>query len=155
MPPSRGPSNESAANPPTTPLGDKSPIGDVTDLLERWPAIIRDLRSKSRNLEALIKSGIAPIDIQGTVITLKADNEWLLNKIQERNNVTILEDVIARYTGVTYTIRSVAEAAKRDSGSALREQIRDTTTNPLVRAAMNVFDADVVSIETPEQGETA
>ena len=154
-PPSRGPSNEPAANPPTTPLGDKSPIGDVTDLLERWPAIIRDLRSKSRNLEALIKSGIAPIDIQGTVITLKADNEWLLNKIQERNNVTILEDVIARYTGVTYTIRSVAEAAKRDSGSALREQIRDTTTNPLVRAAMNVFDADVVSIETPEQGETA
>ena len=154
-PPSRGPSNEPAANPPTTPLGDKSPIGDVTDLLERWPAIIRDLRSKSRNLEALIKSGIAPIDIQGTVITLKADNEWLLNKIQERNNVTILEEVIARYAGVSYTIRSVAEAAKRDSGSALREQIRDTTTNPLVRAAMNVFDADVVSIETPEQGETA
>ena len=153
-PPIRGPSNEPAPNPPTAPLGDKSPIGDVTDLLERWPAIIRDLRSKSRNLEALIKSGIAPIDIQGTVITLKADNEWLLNKIQERNNVTILEDVIARYTGVSYTIRSVAEAAKRDSGSALREQIRDTTTNPLVRAAMNVFDADVVSIETPEQGET-
>ncbi len=154
-PPSRGPSNEPPPNPPTTPLGDKSPIGDVTDLLERWPAIIRDLRSKSRNLEALIKSGIAPIDIQGTVITLKADNEWLLNKIQERNNVIILEEVIARYTGVSYTIRSVAEAAKRDSGSALREQIRDTTTNPLVRAAMNVFDADVVSIETPEQGETA
>ena len=141
--------------PASAPLGDRSPIGDVTDLLERWPAIIRDLRSKSRNLEALIKSGIAPIDIQGTVITLKADNEWLLNKIQERNNVIILEEVIARYTGVSYTIRSVAEAAKRDSGSALREQIRDTTTNPLVRAAMNVFDADVVSIETPDQGETA
>lgn len=154
-PPSRGPSTEPVTTPASAPLGDKSPIGDVTDLLERWPAIIRDLRSKSRNLEALIKSGIAPIDIQGTVITLKADNEWLLNKIQERNNVTILEEVIARYTGVTYTIRSVAEAAKRDSGSALREQIRDTTTNPLVRAAMNVFDADVVSIETPDQGETA
>jgi DNA polymerase-3 subunit gamma/tau len=154
-PPSRGPSTEPVTTPASAPLGDKSPIGDVTDLLERWPAIIRDLRSKSRNLEALIKSGIAPIDIQGTVITLKADNEWLLNKIQERNNVLILEEVIARYTGVTYTIRSVAEAAKRDSGSALREQIRDTTTNPLVRAAMNVFDADVVSIETPDQGETA
>jgi len=158
-PPSREQHNEPAPTPAPVParapLGDRSPIGDVTDLLERWPAIIRDLRSKSRNLEALIKSGIAPIDIQGTVITLKADNEWLLNKIQERNNVIILEEVIARYTGVSYTIRSVAEAAKRDSGSALREQIRDTTTNPLVRAAMNVFDADVVSIETPDQGETA
>jgi DNA polymerase-3 subunit gamma/tau len=161
-PPSHDPGNEPAPTPAPTPapvpasapLGDRSPLGDVTDLLERWPAIIRDLRSKSRNLEALIKSGIAPIDIQGTVITLKADNEWLLNKIQERNNVTILEEVIARYAGVSYTIRSVAEAAKRDSGSALREQIRDTTTNPLVRAAMNVFDADVVSIETPDQGET-
>ena len=161
-PPTHDPGNEPAPTPAPTPapvpasapLGDRSPLGDVTDLLERWPAIIRDLRSKSRNLEALIKSGIAPIDIQGTVITLKADNEWLLNKIQERNNVTILEEVIARYAGVSYTIRSVAEAAKRDSGSALREQIRDTTTNPLVRAAMNVFDADVVSIETPDQGET-
>ena len=157
-PPSHEPGNEPAPTPApvpaSAPLGDRSPLGDVTDLLERWPAIIRDLRSKSRNLEALIKSGIAPIDIQGTVITLKADNEWLLNKIQERNNVTILEEVIARYAGVSYTIRSVAEAAKRDSGSALREQIRDTTTNPLVRAAMNVFDADVVSIETPDQGET-
>lgn len=161
-PPTHEPGNEPAPTPAPTPapvpasapLGDRSPLGDVTDLLERWPAIIRDLRSKSRNLEALIKSGIAPIDIQGTVITLKADNEWLLNKIQERNNVLILEEVIARYAGVSYTIRSVAEAAKRDSGSALREQIRDTTTNPLVRAAMNVFDADVVSIETPDQGET-
>ena len=161
-PPTHEPGNEPAPTPAPTPapvpasapLGDRNPLGDVTDLLERWPAIIRDLRSKSRNLEALIKSGIAPIDIQGTVITLKADNEWLLNKIQERNNVTILEEVIARYAGVSYTIRSVAEAAKRDSGSALREQIRDTTTNPLVRAAMNVFDADVVSIETPDQGET-
>jgi DNA polymerase-3 subunit gamma/tau len=157
-PPSQEQHNEPAPTPApvpaSAPLGDRSPLGDVTDLLERWPAIIRDLRSKSRNLEALIKSGIAPIDIQGTVITLKADNEWLLNKIQERNNVTILEEVIARYAGVSYTIRSVAEAAKRDSGSALREQIRDTTTNPLVRAAMNVFDADVVSIETPDQGET-
>ena len=157
-PPSQEQHNEPAPTPApvpaSAPLGDRSPLGDVTDLLERWPAIIRDLRSKSRNLEALIKSGIAPIDIQGTVITLKADNEWLLNKIQERNNVLILEEVIARYAGVSYTIRSVAEAAKRDSGSALREQIRDTTTNPLVRAAMNVFDADVVSIETPDQGET-
>lgn len=158
-PPSRTPRADAtqppASVPVSAPLGDRSPISDVTDLLERWPAIIRELRSKSRNLEALIKSGIAPIDIQGTVITLKADNEWLLNKIQERNNVVILEEVIARYTGVNYTIRSVAEAAKRDSGSALREQIRDTATNPLVRAAMNVFDADVVSIETPDQGETA
>ncbi len=157
-PPSLEQHNEPAPTPApvpaSAPLGDRSPLGDVTDLLERWPAIIRDLRSKSRNLEALIKSGIAPIDIQGTVITLKADNEWLLNKIQERNNVTILEEVITRYAGVSYTIRSVAEAAKRDGGSALREQIRDTTTNPLVRAAMNVFDADVVSIETPDQGET-
>lgn len=152
--PAPTPAPTAAPVPASAPLGDRSPLGDVTDLLERWPAIIRDLRSKSRNLEALIKSGIAPIDIQGTVITLKADNEWLLNKIQERNNVTILEEVIARYAGVSYTIRSVAEAAKRDSGSALREQIRDTTTNPLVRAAMNVFDADVVSIETPDQGET-
>lgn len=150
-PPPRGaPRTESTAQ--ATPLGDRAPLGDVTDLVERWPAIVRDIRVKNRNLEALIKTGINPIDIEGNVVILKADNEWLLKRVQEQVNIVLIEQVLERHTGVKYRIRCVADAQRRESGSAKREQMRDTSNNPIVKAAMNVFDADIIGIETPDQG---
>jgi DNA polymerase III subunit gamma/tau len=140
------------ASPPQTPLGERTPLGDVTDLIERWPAIVRDIRVKNRNLEALIKTGINPIDIEGNVVILKADNEWLLKRMQEQANIVLIEQVLERYTGAKYRIRCVADAQRRESGSAKREQMRDTSNNPIVKAAMNVFDADIIGIETPDQG---
>jgi DNA polymerase-3 subunit gamma/tau len=150
-PPPRGaPRTESA--PPATPLGERAPLGDVTDLIERWPAIVRDIRVKNRNLEALIKTGINPVDIEGNVVILKADNEWLLKRLQEQVNIMLIEQVLDRHTGVKYRIRCVADAQRRESGSTKREQMRDTSNNPIVKAAMNVFDADIIGIETPDQG---
>jgi DNA polymerase-3 subunit gamma/tau len=140
------------ATTPQVPLGDRAPIGDVTDLMERWPAIVRDIRVKNRNLEALIKTGINPIDIEGNVVILKADNEWLLKRMQEQVNIVLVEQVLERHTGAKYRIRCVADAQRRESGSAKREQMRDTSNNPIVKAAMNVFDADIIGIETPDQG---
>jgi DNA polymerase-3 subunit gamma/tau len=137
---------------PQVPLGERAPLSDVTDLMERWPAIVRDIRVKNRNLEALIKTGINPIDIEGNVVILKADNEWLLKRMQEQVNIVLVEQVLERHTGVKYRIRCVADAQRRESGSAKREQMRDTSNNPIVKAAMNVFDADIIGIETPDQG---
>ncbi|MFN5058360.1 MAG: DNA polymerase III subunit gamma/tau [Chloroflexota bacterium] len=137
---------------PQVPLGERAPLGDVTDLIERWPAIVRDIRVKNRNLEALIKTGINPIDIEGNVVLLKADNEWLLKRMQEQANIVLIEQVLERHTGTKYRIRCVADAQRRESGSAKREQMRDTSNNPIVKAAMNVFDADIIGIETPDQG---
>jgi DNA polymerase-3 subunit gamma/tau len=134
------------------PLGERRPFSDLEDLHARWPAIVRDLRSRNRNLEAMLKSGIELVDLQGEVIIIKADNDWLLSKIKEASNITLLEQMIERHTGVVYRVRSANDAPKVKQVQNMRNQIRDTTTNPLVRAAMNVFDADVVSIETPDQG---
>jgi DNA polymerase-3 subunit gamma/tau len=134
------------------PLGEQRPFSDLEDLRARWPAIVRDLRSRNRNLEAMLKSGIELVDLQGEVIIIKADNDWLLSKIKEASNITLLEQVIERHTGVVYRVRSAHDAPKVKQAQNMRNQLRDTTANPLVRAAMNVFDADVVSIETPDQG---
>jgi len=140
------------AIPPQVPLGERTALGDVTDLIERWPAIVRDIRVKNRNLEALIKTGINPVDIEGNVVILKADNEWLLKRMQEQANIVLIEQVLERYTGAKYRIRCVADAQRRESGNTKREQMRDTSNNPIVKAAMNVFDADIIGIETPDQG---
>lgn len=152
-PPTRSAPRADATTPaPALPLGERAPLGDVTDLAERWPAIVRDIRVKNRNLEALIKTGIHPVDIEGNVVILKADNEWLLKRAQEQANIVLIEQVLERHTGTKYRIRCVADVQRRESGSAKREQMRDTSNNPLVKAAMNVFDADIVGIETPDQG---
>jgi DNA polymerase-3 subunit gamma/tau len=150
-PPARTPSRVEAPAAPM-PLGERAPLADVNDLIERWPAIVRDIRAINRNLEALIKTGINPIDIEGNVVILKADNEWLLKRAQEQANVMLIEQVIERHTASKYRIRCVADNQRRESTSAKREQMRDTSNNPIVKAAMNVFDADIVGIETPDQG---
>lgn len=131
--------------------GDRQPLRDVTDLVERWPAIVRDIRAQNRNLEALIKSGIHPFDVSDDVVTLKTDTDWLLTKIQERPNTVIVEQILERHTGTKYRLRAVASSAKREATNAKREILRDTSNIPIVKTAMNVFDADVVGIETPEK----
>ena len=123
----------------------------MTDLVERWPAIVRDIRAQNRNLEALIKSGIHPFDVSDDVVTLKTDTDWLLTKIQERPNTVIVEQILERHTGTKYRLRAVASSAKREATNAKREILRDTSNIPIVKTAMNVFDADVVGIETPEK----
>ncbi len=135
-----------------TPLGERRPFQDIEDLRARWPVIVRDLRSRNKNLEAMLKSGIELVDLQGEIIIIKADNDWLLSKIKEASNISLLEQMIERHTGVVYRVRSANDAPKVNNAQSMRNQLRDTTANPLVRAAMNVFDADVVSIETPDQG---
>ncbi|MFM2310633.1 MAG: hypothetical protein RLY87_2755 [Chloroflexota bacterium] len=132
-------------------LGERAPFVDVTDLAERWPAIVRDIRAKNRNLEALIKSGIHPFDVTDDTVTLKTDTDWLLAKVQERPNILLIEQILERHTGKIYRIRSVAATQKREATNAKREILRDTSNIPIVKAAMNVFDADVVGIETPEK----
>ncbi len=132
-------------------LGERVPFIDVTDLTERWPAIVRDIRAKNRNLEALIKSGIHPFEVSEDAVTLKTDTDWLLAKVQERPNILLIEQILERHTGKIYRIRSVAATQKREATNAKREILRDTSNIPIVKAAMNVFDADVVGIETPEK----
>lgn len=136
---------------PAPVYGERQPLRDLTDLQERWPAIVRDIRAQNRNLEALIKSGIHPFDVSDDVVTLKTDTDWLLAKIQERPNVLIIEQLLERHTGTKYRLRAVANSVKREASSAKREILRDTTNIPIVKTAMNVFDADVVGIETPEK----
>jgi len=151
--PPRTPAPQEAA-PATNPApaaSQKAALATVTDLLDLWPLIVRDIRAHNRSLEALIKSGITPVDVQGETVLLKADNEWLHSKIQERANVLLLEQILERHTGMRYRIRSSTDAAKREQHSE-RDRIRDASSIPLVKTAMNVFDADVINVAQTDQG---
>jgi DNA polymerase-3 subunit gamma/tau len=53
--------------------------------------------------------------------------------------------------GAEYSISAVVEAQRREQHpNALREQIRHSRKDPLVKAAINIFDADIIGVEPQE-----
>jgi len=51
----------------------------------------------------------------------------------------------------THFISCVVEAQGRENPNVLREQIRSSRKDPLVKAAINIFDAEIVRVETHEE----
>ncbi len=112
-----------------------------------WPDIIRDVRVYDKTLQALLNSGVRPIDVKDGVLVLEAPSEWLMNKLEQPNLRQTIERVLSRHMGANYGIRCVVEAQQRENPGALREQIRSTRKDPLIKAALNIFDADIIGVE--------
>ena len=59
----------------------------------------------------------------------------------------MIELVLSKFIGANYRISCVAEAQHRESPNMRREQIRNSRKDPHVKAAINIFDADIIDIE--------
>jgi DNA polymerase-3 subunit gamma/tau len=112
-----------------------------------WPAIVRDVRPRDKTLEALLKSGVKPIDFKDATLVLEVPSEWLQRKLDTPQLKRIVEDVVSKHAGASYSIRCVVEAQRRENPNVLREQIRSSRRDPLVKAAINIFDADIIGVE--------
>lgn len=115
-----------------------------------WPAVVRDVRVHNKTLQALLNSGARPVDVKGDTLILEAPSEWLMNQIEKPGMRQIIEEVLSKHMGARFSIRCVVEAQRRENPGALREQIRTTRKDPLVRAALNIFDADIIAVEDPK-----
>jgi DNA polymerase-3 subunit gamma/tau len=109
-----------------------------------WEEIKRDVRPKSPMVQALLH-GVRPIDVEGQVIVLLASSSFHKENLEKAQNRRIVEDVISKHLGKTYTIRCTIEA--KTEARDLRGQIREARKDELVRAAMNIFEAHIVDIE--------
>ncbi len=114
-----------------------------------WPAIVRDVRVHNKTLQALLNSGARPVDVKDDTLILEVPSEWLMNQLEKPAMRQIVEQVISKHMGMTFSIRCVVEAQRRENPGALREQIRAMRKDPLVRAALNIFDADIIAVEDP------
>jgi DNA polymerase-3 subunit gamma/tau len=114
-----------------------------------WPAIVRDVRPHSPTVQALLK-GVHPIDVQGRTITLLATSTFHKENLEKPTNRTIVEEVIKSHLGETFAISCTIEG--KPESRDLRQQIREARKDKLVRAAMNIFDAQIIDIEEPDHG---
>jgi DNA polymerase-3 subunit gamma/tau len=117
-----------------------------------WPDVVRDVRVHNKTTQALLKSGVIPVDIQDTVVVLEVESDFVLTKLDQPQNRILIERVLSKHMGANYTIRCVVKEQSRNNPHQLREQIRTNRKDPLIRAAINIFDADIVAVE-PNEGE--
>jgi DNA polymerase-3 subunit gamma/tau len=116
-----------------------------------WPAVVRDVRVHNKTLQALLNSGARPVDVKDDTLILEVPSEWLMNQLEKLTMRRIVEEVLSKHMGAPFSIRCVVEAQRRENPGALREQIRASRKDPLVRAALNIFDADIIAVEDPNE----
>ncbi|MBO9364025.1 MAG: DNA polymerase III subunit gamma/tau [Roseiflexus sp.] len=112
-----------------------------------WPAIVRDVGVYDKMVQALLKSDVRPVDVRDGTLILEVLSEWFVARLESPAVRQIVEQVISKHMGATFSIRCVVRAQRRENPSALREQIRAMRKDPLVRAALNIFDADIIAVE--------
>jgi DNA polymerase-3 subunit gamma/tau len=119
----------------------------LEQVIEAWEAIKRDIRPLTRTVEALLKD-VRPIDVEANTIVLLAASTFHKSTIEQPKNREIVESVIKKHLGTVYAVRCTTEA--KAEARDLRGQIREARKDQLVRAAINIFDAHIVDIESDE-----
>jgi DNA polymerase-3 subunit gamma/tau len=113
-----------------------------------WPDVLRDVRPRDKMLQALLRD-VRPTDVEDTTLILLATSPFHRNQIERPTNKQIIEEVLARYLGEMVPVRCTTE--ERRETRDVRSQIRDVRKDSLVKAAINIFDADIVDIEADEE----
>ena len=114
-----------------------------------WEDVLQSIRARDKTLFVLLTSsgGIKPIDIKDDVIVFEVKNDWQVKKIEELKARRVIETVLSKYMGANYRISCVVEAQNRENPNVRREQIRESRKDPHVKAAINIFDADIIDVE--------
>jgi DNA polymerase-3 subunit gamma/tau len=115
-----------------------------------WPDIVRDVRVFDKTLQALLNSGVRPVDVKDNEVILEVASDFLHKQLSKPTLRQIVERVISKHTGTNYALRCVVEAQRRENPNTLREQIRSSRKDQHVKAAINIFDAEIIAVETDE-----
>lgn len=109
-----------------------------------WSDVVRDVRPRDKMVQALLHS-IRPIDVEDRTVILLATSQFHKENIEKPHHRQIVEEVLSKHMGMRFGIRCTIEAPSQTTD--VRSQIRASRKDAWVRAAINVFDADIIDIE--------
>lgn len=147
------PSAPAAAQPTVSSEGVASAnaaIAALEHVEQIWPDLIQGVRARDKTLYALLNSGVRPIDVEDHTIVLEVKTDFLQKRLEQMTARHTIEVVLSKLMGTNYSIRSIVETQHREDPNALREQIRKTRKDQHVKAALNIFDAEIIAVETDQ-----
>ena len=114
-----------------------------------WEDVLQGIKARDRTLFVLLTSsgGVKPIDVKDDMIVFEVKNDWQVKRIEQDVPRRVIEGVLSKYMGANYRISCVAEAQNRENPNVRRAQIRDSRKDLHVKAAINIFDADIIDVE--------
>jgi len=114
-----------------------------------WEDVLQGIKARDRTLFVLLTSsgGVKPIDLKDDMIVFEVKNDWQVKRIEQDAPRRVIEGVLSKCMGTNYRISCVAEAQNRENPNVRREQIRDSRKDLHVKAAINIFDADIIDVE--------
>jgi DNA polymerase-3 subunit gamma/tau len=118
-----------------------------------WPDVLQGVRARDKTLYALLNSGVHPVDVKDKQVVLEVKSDWLQKRLEQQTLRRVVEMVLSKQLGSNYGIRCVVETQQRENPNALREQIRSSRKDQHVKAAINIFDADIIAVETHQEGD--
>ncbi len=122
-------------------------LGEVEAL---WPQFIEDVRAESPLVYAQL-DGVKPINIEEqTLVLLASKGAWQRSKLEQERTRRLLERVLSKLLKNTAQIRVTAD--EQEEMPDVRKQIQHARSDPRVRKAMNIFEAEIVGLDTPEVG---
>jgi DNA polymerase-3 subunit gamma/tau len=114
-----------------------------------WEDVLQGIKARDRTLFVLLTSsgGVKPIDVKDDMIVFEVKNDWQVKRIEQDAPRRVIEGVLSKCMGTNYRISCVAEAQNRENPNVRREQIRNSRKDLHVKAAINIFDADIIDVE--------
>jgi DNA polymerase-3 subunit gamma/tau len=159
-PPAEAAASVSAATPAQAPAASDAEINEriasdnaAAAVLEQvesvWDDVLQGIKARDRTLFVLLTSsgGVKPIDLKDDMIVFEVKNDWQVKRIEQPAPRRVIEGVLSKCMGANYRISCVAEAQNRENPNIRREQIRDSRKDLHVKAAINIFDADIIDVE--------
>ena len=128
---------------------DNAAVAVLEQVESVWEEVLQGIRARDRTLYVLLTSsgGVKPIDVKDNEIVFEVQNDWQVKKIEQPNPRRLIETMLSKYMGANYRFSAVAEAQRRENPNMRREQIRNSRKDPHVKAAINIFDADIIDVE--------
>jgi DNA polymerase-3 subunit gamma/tau len=128
---------------------DSEAIAPPTDpqaaaLAAMWGRVLEEIRPTDRRLEALLKS-CQPVRVDHDVVSLGCFYEFHQRKVEEPQNRILVERVISKVLGRTVQVKTLLTPRPNPKIRELRPA--DLEKDELVRAALNLFNAKIVSID--------
>lgn len=113
-----------------------------------WADVVRDVRVEDMNLQAILR-GVQPVDVEGATVVLLAQSKFHHDQVEKPHSRLIVETILSRHLGSNFRVRCVRQEQTR--GDDPRKHIQASLKDPLVKAARNIFGAEVIGVETADQ----
>lgn len=128
----------SVTAPPGTPLA---------DVQSHWAAVLESVKASSRSVEAFLKE-CRPVAAEADIVTLGFFYPFHKESVENPKNRPLVEDALGKVLGHAIRLRcTLAPKDAKQAPGATRDKMSAAMGDPVVRAAVEKFDAKILDVE--------